>query len=297
MLRFVPEYKVVPWGGRRLEQEFGRELPDGRIGESWELVGFGDHHSVVAEGPRAGQKLSELWSSGVLGGSARGEFPFLLKWIDTQQRMSVQVHPDDVACQTHGFGRSKSEAWYFAHCSIGAQLFLGHYAGLDEATLNTAAKGGTIAKWIYEMQPREGDMLLVPAGSLHCVGAGFLLLEVQEPSDTTFRVYDWGRLGVDDQPRELHIEQACKSVLFDRAGAHKTVRDKVSGPTFHMSKLDAGQTVADDGLRVLAAVDGAAGLSGDSLDTTLEFGDIAVLEPEDGPVRIASGTCILVTEP
>src|SRR5687767_2050618 len=113
MLRFKPHYKPAIWGGRRLADELGRNLPDGPIGESWELVEIEGHESVVGRGSLEGKKLGELWRSGALGGSAKGAFPFLLKWLDTSQRLSVQVHPDDAAAKKLG-GHPKTEAWFIA---------------------------------------------------------------------------------------------------------------------------------------------------------------------------------------
>lgn len=297
MLRFEPQYEPLPWGGRRLEVEFARKLPDGPIGESWELVDLDERRSLVAAGERQGASLGELWQEGALGGSNKGAFPFLLKWLDTNDKLSVQVHPEAEACERLGKGSPKTEAWYVAHTEPGATLLAGHYPGFDPATLMQAAKGGTIHKWLYESSPRVGDMLLVPAGTLHTIGPGFLFLEVQQPSDTTFRVYDWDRLGLDGNPRQLHIEEACVSVNFERHGALQANRSEVVGPCFKMQMLRMGSELEAGPLRVVVAESAAAKLSTEQGEQVLEYGDVVVLEPTDGLVTIATGTCLLVTEP
>lgn len=294
MFSFDPEYKAVPWGGRRLTEEFGRSLPDGPIGESWELVELDGHHSAVADGPRAGEKLGDLWRAGLLGGSGDGPFPFLLKWIDSDDLLSVQVHPDQAACEQLGTGRPKSEAWCVAHAQPRAKLYLGHYPGLDPATLRQASEGGTIHKWMYESQPRVGDMLYVPAGTLHAIGAGFLLLEVQQPSDTTFRVYDWGRA---DAGRELHIDQAAVAVAYNRHGPHALQRQEIRGPTFLLKRLTAGSALPADQLRVIVAHTGPTTIKTERGDARLEVGDVVVAEKEDGEIRLAGGDCLWVSEP
>jgi mannose-6-phosphate isomerase len=297
MIRFQPHYQPALWGGRRLEEEFGRDLPKGEIGESWELVELPERESPVAGGPYAGKKIGELWRAGALGGSAKGGFPFLLKWIDAAQKLSVQVHPDAAACAKLGKGAPKTEAWYVAYAEPKATLLIGHHPGLDPLTLKQAATGGTLQKWLYETRPRAGDMFLLEAGTVHAIGAGFLLLEVQQPSDTTFRIYDWGRVGADGQPRALHLEEAAASVAYNRYGAPRAVRQGVGGPCFTMRSLRTGLSVPAHGLRVLVADAGPARLTHERGEEILEHGDVVVAEPKDGAVRIASGTVVLLSEP
>jgi mannose-6-phosphate isomerase len=297
MLRFAPEYRSLPWGGRRFADEFDREIPEGPIGESWELVELDAHHSAVASGPHQGEKLGDLWRAKLLGGSANGPFPFLLKWLDTNDTLSVQVHPTEAACAKLGRGRPKSEAWCVAYNDPKAKLFLGHYPGLDAATLNQAAKGGTVHKWMYESQPRTGDMLFVPSGTLHAIGAGFLLLEVQQPSDTTFRLFDWGRIDKNGQPRELQIDDACASVSYDRPGPQPIQRREVRGPSFMLQRLALGASVGPERLRVLAGCFGGAVVSTEAGEEELRFGEIMVAEASLGPLTVQSGACVLVSEP
>lgn len=295
MIRFEPLYQAAPWGGRRFEEEFGRELPEGLIGESWELVELPERESVVSSGRRSGQKLGDLWRSGALGGSAKGPFPFLLKWIDAAQSLSFQVHPDEDACAKLGKGSPKTEAWYVAHTDPKSVLMIGHYPGLDPSTLRQAAAGGTLQKWLYETRPRVGDIFLVKAGTIHAIGPS-MLLEVQQPSDTTYRIYDWGRVGADGMPRQLHLEEASASVRYERYGAPQPSRVGVVGPCFAMRAIRMGVEIPATGLRVLAADSGPAKLVTEFGQEILDYGEVVIMEPSDGPVKVATGSAVLITE-
>jgi mannose-6-phosphate isomerase len=297
MIRFQPIYKQALWGGQRFASEFSRRVPEGTIGESWELVDLETCESRVAQGPLEGKSLGEVWRSGAIGGSATGAFPFLLKWIDTREKLSVQVHPDAKSVKKLGKGAPKSEAWFIAEADPTAVLLLGHYPGLDAQTLKLAATGGTIHKWLYEVRPRVGDMFAISAGMLHTLGPGLLVLEVQQPSETTFRLYDWGRLNPDGQPRELHIDEACASVDYAHSGPPKAERDCVSGPGYLMRALRSGVEIAATSLRIFVADSGPAKLLTARGEQVLEYGEVAVAEVADGPVRLATGTCVLLSEP
>ncbi len=297
MIEFEPVYKPALWGGRRLEEEFGRQLPPGTIGESWELGELPEYHSTVPKGEHAAKSLGELWRSGALGGSARGNFPFLLKWIDAQQNLSVQVHPDEATCARLGRGQPKTEAWYVVHVEPKSCLLIGHYPGLDNAALRQAAAGGTLQKWLYETRPRTGDIFLLEAGTVHAIGAGFLLLEVQQPSDTTYRIYDWGRVGPDGMPRTLHLDDACEAIRYDRYGAPRAHRQGVKGPCFALHSLPTGVRLPAQGLRVFVADSGPMRLATERGEHVVDFGGVVVAEPADGIVQIAAGTAVLLTEP
>jgi mannose-6-phosphate isomerase class I len=209
----------------------------------------------------------------------------------------VQVHPDEAAVERLGQGRPKHEAWYIAHVEPGAMLMIGHYPGFDAATLRQAAQGGTIHKWLYEVGPRVGEMFEIAAGTLHTVGAGFMLLEVQQPSDTTFRVYDWGRVGLDGKARDLHLDEASQSVAWDRFGPPKATRQEAVGPSFVMRVLRTNTELAAGPLRCLVSHSGATRIITERDELTLEYGEVAVAETDDGKIRVGSGTCLLLTEP
>ena len=297
MLRFEPEYHLKPWGGRRMAQLFSRTLPEGQVGESWELSELPGHENVVSSGPKKGEKLGELWRSGALGGDGQGPFPFVLKWLDTHERMSVQVHPDEEFCRNTRIGNPKTEAWYIAHAEHKSKFLAGNYPGLDSTTLKQAVERGSLEKWMYEAAPRPGDMYLLEAGTIHAMGAGFLVLEVQQPSDTTFRIHDWGRVDENGEPRELHFDEAAACVRYDRFDLPQPDRAKVRGPCFVMETVQMGTAFPKEGLRVVIADKKPVKLIGDHGEEHLKFGDVVVIEPSDGIVALASGSCVLITEP
>jgi mannose-6-phosphate isomerase len=297
MIFFTPLYKSLPWGGRRMAELFGRSLPDGPVGESWELVELPEAHSQAAAGGTHPEgSLGDLWRAGALGGSARGPFPFMLKWIDAAQSLSVQVHPDEAACARMGKGNPKTEAWYMVDRLPGAALLMGHHPGLDGATLLAAAAGGSLPKWLHEVPANPGEIYMLRAGTLHAIGAGCLLLEVQQPSDTTYRVYDWGRVGLDGTPRQLHLEEAVEATHFDRPGPPRLSRSGVDGPCFALRLLPTGSEVIDSVLRVFVADRGPARLQHSRGTLELARGQVVVAEPADGAVVVGEGSVVLLTE-
>ncbi len=297
MIRFAPQYVPVRWGDRRFARELGRALPDGPIGESWELVEWGERHSLAVNEPIAGQRLGDLWRRGALGGSARGRFPFLLKWLSVADWLSVQVHPAPEACARLGHGEPKTEAWFVARAEPGASFLLGHRAGLDPDTLRRAAVDGSLPEWLHRVTPAVGEIYLVPAGTLHSLGPGLLLLEVQQPSDSTFRLYDWGRHGLDGRPRALHLDDASVAIDYARAEVLRPERQAVRGPGFCLSSVAADAVLEPVGLRVLVASGQGSTLTSTLGRIDLGPGDVVVAEPADGPVQITRGPCVLLTEP
>lgn len=298
MLKFKPNYVLKPWGGDRIRDLLGRDdVPEGQIGESWELVDLPEHQSVVLEGEREGQELNQLWRDGVLGGSAEGRFPLLLKWLDAKDSLSVQVHPDEQFCEATGLGSPKTEAWYVADIQGRAKLHLGNYPGLDPGILRQAIERGSIVKWMYEARPRVGEMYLVEAGTMHSVGAGLLLLEVQQPSTSTYRIYDWGRSGDDGEQRELHVEEACGAVRFNAFSLPQPKRQTVEGPGWTLNTAMMGTLLPEGALRIVVAEPGECRVVTDKGTYDMKRGDVLVAESGDGPVKVARGSCLWVTEP
>jgi mannose-6-phosphate isomerase len=287
MRRFVPHYVQRPWAGDRLSSLFGRRDVPAGTGESWELGDFEAFRSCATDGTRVG----DLWRSGFLGGSARGPFPLLLKWVDAALPLSIQVHPDANACLRLGRGAPKSEAWLVVHAEPGASLLLGNRPGLTQASLAAAIASGAVPECLRRFCPAAGDMLHVPPGTLHSVGGGFLLLEVQQPSDTTFRVFDVGRQG-----RPLHIAEALAAVDYD-AKPPGPRQDLLESAHFRMQTLAAGSTVAAGPLRILAAFAGAAQVETDRGGHRLARGDVVVCEESDGALRVQAGTLAWISAP
>lgn len=225
ILEFRPLLKEVVWGGRRLGAVIGKELKGDRpFGESWEVVDLASDQSIVSGGPLEGRSLESLcfeFREQLLGGVEllEGRFPLLFKFIDASDRLSLQVHPDEEACARIGQGaRPKTEAWYVVDCEPGSSLFIGLKAGVGADDLVEAVKSATLENLLNEIRVNPGNLLFLPAGTVHAIGSGILLAEVQQSSNTTYRVSDWGRVGLSGRPRQLHLEQALKSIRFDAPG-------------------------------------------------------------------------------
>ena len=297
MLKFKPRYFPKPWGGDRIKTLLGRtDITEDTVGESWELFDFDGEQSMVADGPRAGEKLGELWRSGQLGGSAQGEFPFLLKWIDASEPLSVQVHPDEQFCEATGIGRPKTEAWYIAEVEGKAKLYMGNYPGLDPGILRQSIDRGSIVKWMYEARPRTGEIYFVEAGTMHAIGAGLLMLEVQQPSNSTFRIFDWGRTDDDGTARTLHLDEAFGAIRFNKFSLPQPKRQTVEGPGWVLDTAMMGTIPPPDILRTVIAEPGDCRVVTDKATYDLSRGDVLVAEKDDGPLRIARGSCLWVTE-
>jgi mannose-6-phosphate isomerase len=220
VLQFQPIYQERVWGGRRLQSLLGRELPSGPpIGESWEIVDRPEAQSLVKGGPFNGTRIRDLierHSAKLMGPgwNASARFPILVKWLDCSDRLSLQVHPPAaVAPSLHG--EPKTENWYVAHSAPGASLFVGLKRGVTRATFAKALAKGTAEDCVNKVSVASGDSILVRSGQVHAIDAGNLILEIQQNSDTTYRLYDWGRVGLDGKPRALHVEESMSSILWD----------------------------------------------------------------------------------
>lgn len=224
-MRLTPVLKQAIWGGRNLEQ-FGRTLPDGKIAESWEVAAHPNGSSCVVNGMYAGKSLTELTLElgtalvGSYGDWAvkRGKFPLLVKLIDANDRLSVQVHPkDDYARQNEGNELGKTEMWVLLSAKENAQLIYGVKNGATPESFRQAVENGTVESQLHFVSIKTGDHVSVPAGTVHAIMEGEIIAEIQQNSDTTYRVYDWNRTGADGKPRELHIEKALDVIDFEHA--------------------------------------------------------------------------------
>ncbi len=220
-LLFEPVYQPYVWGGDRIIRQFQRNEPPGIYAESWEVSDRPEGMSVVANGSWKGKKLSELIQShgaSLLGKAVDGDkFPLLIKLIDARETLSVQVHPDDGSADRVG-GEAKTEMWYVLDAAPDACVYAGWRNAISESDLRQAIKENTVEQLLNVVQVKAGDAIYMPGGQVHAIGAGCLLLEVQQNSNTTYRIYDWGRTGTDGKPRPLHIEEATQVLCLDRAG-------------------------------------------------------------------------------
>lgn len=221
LLHFVPLYQTRVWGGRKLATSLGRSLPDGQpYGESWELVDRENEQSVVASGSLAGRTLHDLWQQQreeVFGTAYANHpadrFPVLIKVLDCADDLSIQVHPPaEIAPQLNG--EPKTEMWFVAQADAGAHLYAGLKRGTSRAVFEASLADGSVSDHVHSLAPEEGDSLFVPSGRLHALGGGLLIYEIQQNSDTTYRVFDWNRLGLDGRARQLHVEQSMQCIDF-----------------------------------------------------------------------------------
>jgi mannose-6-phosphate isomerase len=219
-LTFRPVYQTLVWGGRRMER-WRPGIPDGPIGESWDLADHKAGMSVVADGPLAGTSLAALVAaapSELVGAGFRGgPFPLMVKLIDASQRLSVQVHPDDALARQLGVGdNGKTECWLVL--DDGGSVYQGTRSGVDRAGFAAALAAGTVADTLNHFDAAAGDFFFLAARTVHALGAGCLIYEIQQTCNVTFRVWDWGRLGLDGKPREMHVAQSLDTIDFARTG-------------------------------------------------------------------------------
>lgn len=222
-LKFEPLYKQRIWGGRKLQEVFNKDLPAGeKIGESWELADLPDDKSVIRNGELAGQTLA--WAvckyPEIITGDPEfnGPFRLLIKLLDAQDILSVQVHPDPEACRRMGKGEAKTECWYIIWASPGAVIYKGLKKGVDVQAFAEAIKQGTVAEMLERVPVEAGECHFLPAGTPHSIGAGLLIAEIQTPSDTTYRVFDFNRVDDKGEARALHISEALESIHFNSSG-------------------------------------------------------------------------------
>ncbi len=209
------------WGGRRLESLYGKALPHGApIGESWEVVDRKDAQSVVHTGPLRGITLNELWKkhrAEIFGAAYASHpaprFPILIKLLDARERLSVQVHPPAAIAPSLG-GEPKTEMWYFADTQPGASIYAGLKRGVTRGLFEKLLREGRVQEALHVIPVENGQSIFIPSGRLHAIGEGNMIVEVQQNSDTTYRVFDWNRTGLDGQPRKLHIEESLVSTDF-----------------------------------------------------------------------------------
>ncbi len=220
-LRFEPVLKRYLWGGRRLQTVLGKLLPPGDdYAESWEIADHPAGQSVVAAGSLKGCTLNELVKSHgaeLLGKhTPQPRFPLLFKLLDAQTVLSVQVHPTDAAAaKLVPPDLGKTEAWVVLHAEPGSVIYAGLKPGFNRAALEREVQRGTVENCLHRMEPQAGDCLFIPAGVVHALGAGLVIAEIQQASDTTFRLFDWNRLGSDGNPRALHIEQSLNAIDYE----------------------------------------------------------------------------------
>jgi len=302
-LTFRPWLRPQPWGNRRLETVLGRSLlPPGRFGESWELSGHAVHVSRVADGPLAGLSLQEIWNrnrSAWTAGWPATNFPWLLKFLDCHDFVSVQVHPDDeLARRFCPSERGKSEAWVVLNVDPGAKIYAGLRAGVRRDEVESRVQSGTLVECLHSFVPRVGDCVYLPAGTVHSLGGGVLVAEVQQTSDATLRLFDWSRPGLDGQPRTLHLQEALESIDWSLGPVSPLTPTELPRPAPSTSRAEllieceffrwerytaeAGTwPLPSDRLAVWTVISGAAQLIHEGQLRSFHRGDSVLIPPTD----------------
>ncbi len=277
-LTFQPILKERVWGGRRLAELYHKPLhADVLVGESWEISDRPGDVSVIANGPLAGKDLHwlvETCGSELMGHAegCRGRFPLLIKILDARQKLSLQVHPPADKAAALG-GDPKTEMWYIAEASQEAELYVGLRQNCTRQEFLERIRNGSVADCFHRVRVRAGDVMFLPSGRVHALGAGIVIFEIQQNSDTTYRVFDWNRLGLDGKPRELHLKESLASIDFDdfepslarpvpQPGPPK-LASLVKHPLFN---VEVGELAGGDKLRVASGQMHILGMvSGDSI--------------------------------
>lgn len=305
-ITFRPLYMERVWGGRELERVYARDLPlpDKPYGESWEIVDREEAQSIVSEGPLAGITLHELWTNRreeIFGNGLPDSprFPVLIKILDARDDLSIQVHPPQALAPQLG-GEPKTEMWFIAECDADAKLYVGLKNGVTRGDFEQAIAEGSVAEVVHAIHPKPGDSIFIPSGRLHAIGAGFLIHEIQQNSDTTYRVFDWNRVGLDGKPRQLHVEESLASIDFDD---FEPAMDKPVGETLaeceyfktDKKQLEPGATIGNpaDQFSILSVVDGVLESEGGRKFTKGTF----ILLPRGGTTLTAveSSTVLQIT--
>jgi len=289
-LKFNPIYKQRIWGGQKLREVFGKQLPPNvKIGESWELADLPEDKSVIANGELAGRTLHsaiEEYPKEITGDENFPlPFPLLIKILDAEDILSVQVHPDPDTCRRMGKGDPKTECWYIISAEPGAVIYKGLKKGVTKEQFAKAIKDGTVAEMLVKVPVRAGECHFLPAGTAHAIGPGLLIAEIQTPSDTTYRLFDWNRVDDAGRARELHVAEALESIHFNQSAEElyvATIGLLVDSEYFTINKGHQGKNC-----ELLLA-------SGKMETLIVLSGYGTILSTEGSVVEFKAGNCLLV---
>jgi mannose-6-phosphate isomerase len=315
-LRFEPIIKRLVWGGRRLSTVLRKPIGEGsEYAESWEISDHRSDVSRVADGPLVGASLRELVRNHGedLFGPAIGpreQFPLLVKFIDAQQDLSVQVHPDDARGRRLANDNGKTETWVIVHAEPGSKIYAGLQPGTTREEMVRAIESGRVESLLHSFPARKGDCILIPAGTVHAIGAGVVLAEFQQMSDATFRLHDWNRLGLDGKPRQLHIAESLESIDFDAGPITPskilpeprpwgTLEPLCRSEYFVLQRLtlNSPTTIGEpDRFTIVLGIEGEAEIRHHDFSMPIELGQTVLLPASIGPCEvIPRGPATLLT--
>jgi mannose-6-phosphate isomerase len=297
-LTFHPIFKERIWGGRELEKLYAKKLPPGKIiGESWEISDRPGDESIIANGTYAGKSLRWLMENharellGDAKSASENRFPLLVKILDAREKLSLQVHPP-ASKAAELKGEPKTEMWFIADATPGAELYVGLKRGVTRAEFEKKISDGSVADCFHRVPVRAGDTMFLPSGRVHAIGDGLVIFEIQQNSDTTYRVFDWNRVGLDGKPRELHIAQSLASIDFndfepklacenfagnDKIKSRPLVRDKLFNAENLEMKMGAVVKLKKHKLQIVAAVNGQIEIGSNSETVSLSAGKFCLI--------------------
>lgn len=299
-LMIQPVFKERIWGGNHLK-EFGYEIPNDKTGECWGISAHEHGPNMIVNGEHEGKTLKELWeeNTGLFGVQTTDKFPLLTKILDANDELSVQVHPDDAYAQVHENGElGKTECWYIIDCDEDAEIIYGHNAN-DKAELENMIQEGKWNQLFNSIKVKPGDFFYVPSGTVHAIGKGIRILETQQNSDTTYRIYDYDRTDKDGDKRELHIEQSIDVISFnkDNSGTEaevtevqgNVIRTYISNSFFTVKQLlieDHYEYAKQQDYTLMSVLSGEGTLTADGQVYTISKGDHFILTTEDKEIKL-----------
>lgn len=308
-LRFRPLIKQAIWGGRRLADALGKSLgPDDNYAESWEIVDHGNDQSVVVDGPWQGKTLGELYrdETAWLMGDGWNDlpttpttFPLLFKFLDCNRVLSVQVHPNDAqGSLLDPPDLGKTEAWVILHSEPESVIYAGLKPGVNRAALASHIEAGTTEQALHSFHPQVGDCVFIPAGTVHALGGGLLVAEIQQSSNTTFRLFDWNRTDASGRSRPLHIKESLNVTDYDRGPVDAVVpvvdgnqEQLVDCDKFQLTRVVGGEVAigGDDRCHLISIIEGNAKLLHPNGETTIGVGDTVLLPAAMNECRLVLG--------
>jgi len=301
-LIFEPIFKPKIWGGRALESALGKHLPaTAPIGESWEIADLEEDQSIVARGPAKGVSLGQLvaeWKTQLLGSAElfEGRFPFLIKFLDANEMLSVQVHPDKaMAARLGGRVRVKNEAWYVVDAAPEGFIYRGVKPGVDRDQFRAAIESGEVETLLNRIPVRKGHCYYLPSGTVHALGGGVLVAEVQTPSDITYRVFDFNRVEANTgQPRALHIDEALECISFDSGPIQGEEKEHMASVWTSVTRLVRCDSFIIERVRMVEGVEQAIPHTEMMIWIVLEGRGTIACQGSAEPVPFSAGDTVLL---
>ncbi|MEZ0537751.1 type I phosphomannose isomerase catalytic subunit [Caldicellulosiruptoraceae bacterium PP1] len=310
-LFFEPVYKEIIWGGRKLEKYFKRQIPDGNIAESWDVSCHKSGMSIIRNGKLKGKTLKEVldfYGEDILG-TKYNSFPLLVKLIDANDKLSVQVHPDDEYANRVENQLGKTEMWYVIDAKEDAKLIYGLKKGITKDDFKKAISYNTVEECLNYVSVTKGDIIYIPSGTVHAIMDGLLLAEIQQSSDVTYRIYDWNRVDKNGNKRELHVDKALDVINFNFEGLvlkpnfkdfkNFSIADAVISPYFNVKIIKISEsyksTSNNDTFTIYTAVEGIGEIKCDNTNFTINKGDSFLIPATLGNYEITGCLTLLET--